>query len=99
MSPLAAGKLLETVGAVGLAYVGIRAAIMEIFVGRHAYPDSPNDGSPPLTDLQARLAIAHEFRRRQFGFWETIIVGAGTAMIAIGCAIYLCAVLVGENAH
>ena len=85
----AIGKLLETFGAVGIAYVGLRAARREIRVGRHLYHDSPRNESQTLTDLQTQLAKAHEFRRRQFGFKEALIVGAGTALVALGCATYL----------
>jgi hypothetical protein len=88
------GKGLETLGAVILAWIAFRAARMEIKVGRHLNDDSQL--SDELKDIQKRLQEARKFRQQQFGLRELLFVGAGTTLIAVGCALYLWA-LVGEG--
>jgi hypothetical protein len=91
MTYLVWGKTLETVGAIFLAYVGIRACVIEILVGQHLHGEVP-----PGTDLEklrVGLRTVLERRKAQFGFYEAIAVAVGTLMIAIGCGLYLAGLL------
>jgi hypothetical protein len=86
------GKMLETAGAFLLAYVGVRAGVLEILIGQHLQRRKET-GSPDLEALRAGLEDVLDRRKRQFGFYEAIAVGAGTLLIAIGCALYLVGLL------
>jgi hypothetical protein len=90
------GKFLETIGAIFLAYVAIRAGWMEFRIGRHLHVQKEasdnaiiKDRSTPLEQLQKRLDDARQFRQKQFGFKEVLIVGSGACLIAVGCGLYL----------
>jgi hypothetical protein len=96
MNLLAIGKLLETIGAVGLAYVGVRAAYLEISVGRHLHLGT---GAEALDELRDGLEKARQFRQHQFGPKEVAIVGAGTALVALGCGLYLYGMLTAVGGH
>jgi hypothetical protein len=82
------GKVLETLGAFFLAYVGAWIAVHQILTGHEleAYRDI-RDGD--LKKLGTALNAIFKFRRRQFGFFEAICVGIGTALVFLGCLVYL----------
>ena len=84
LGPHTIGKALETLGAFLLAYVGIRAAIIEIFIVHRLRNKNHNINSQ--TDIIARnLEEIDVARRKDFGPYEAGIV-------AVGCAIYLVAI-------
>lgn len=95
------GKILETIGAILVAYVAVRAGLYEIRIGRHfisrkrpGRPAQPagtaqTAGTDDLDVLVERLRQAYEHRRRQFGLIEAIAIGLGTLLIAVGCGLYL----------
>jgi hypothetical protein len=89
---LLSGKILETIGAFFIAYVGVRAAVLEVLVGRHLRAaDEVSDGD--VKKLGDSLKEILEHRRRQFGFYEAILVGAGTLFVFFGCGLYLVGLL------
>ena len=89
------GKILETVGAIFLAYVALRAAWIELLI---AHPlDQKGTNNPDLTKLNKGLNTVLELRKKQFGFYEAIWVGTGASLIAIGCGLYLLGLLVAEH--
>jgi hypothetical protein len=95
MNYLVYGKILETVGAVLLAYVGIRAGVLEVLIGQHLHPRK-GAGGADLEKLRAGLEDVLDRRRRQFGLYEAIAVGAGTLLIAVGCGVYLAGLLMEQ---
>jgi hypothetical protein len=82
------GKILETVGALLLAYVGVWIAVHEVLVGRFLR-DGLDAPSGDTEKFRERLREIFEFRRRQFGFREALCVAFGTVLIFVGCALYL----------
>jgi hypothetical protein len=88
---LVSGKILETIGACLVAYVGFRAAVLEVMIGRHFRGQSLDAGD--VDKLKKGLEAILEKRNRQFGLYEAMLVGSGTALVAIGCALYLAGVL------
>src|SRR3982074_79112 len=98
MTYLVWGKILETIGALFVAYVGIRACVIEVSIGRHLHRHVPVHRNVPadITDLERLrtvLSAVLERRERQFGLVEAILVGAGTLLIASGCVLYLIGLL------
>ena len=99
MTYLTSGKFLETFGAFLIAYVGIRAGIIEALIERPIYrrrgganePRTSADSS--VESLRAALEIVLARRRRLFGFYEAILVAAGTSLVAIGCLLYFIGLL------
>ena len=97
---LVLGKILETVGSILVALVGLQALILEIFVGRRLMPrriEFQRGAGMQHTDdvdrVGERLEQIYNFRRRQFGLREALAVGIGTLLIALGCALYLAGLL------
>ena len=91
LGPHTIGKALETLGAFLLAYVGIRAAIIEIFIVHRLRNKNHNIKSQ--TDIIARnLEEIDVARRKEFGPYEAGIVAVGSVLVAVGCAIYLVAI-------
>src|SRR5262245_11605387 len=90
------GKILETIGAIFLAYVALRAMMLEILI---ATPLGEEEGAanPDLDKLKEGLKKVLKRRKKQFGFYEAILVGAGASLIAIGCVSYLAGLLMGEH--
>jgi hypothetical protein len=89
------GKILETVGAIFLAYVALRAARLEILI---AHPlDQKGAANPDLDKLKEGLKTVLELRKKQFGFYEAILVGTGASLIALGCGLYLLGLLMGGH--
>jgi preprotein translocase subunit Sss1 len=92
MNQLVVGKALEVFGAISLSYVGVRAAIIELFIvaplrsGNHAPSSS-------MTSAAHRLEKAQEARRREFGPYEALIVAVGAVFVAVGCIWYLVALM------
>lgn len=82
------GKLLETFGSALLCYLGVRATLLEIFIGRHLRKKAMSDSSD-LSKLGERLRDLQKHRDKVFGPTEIYIVAAGTLLIAIGCLLYL----------
>ena len=65
MSYLISGKTLETVGAFLVAYVGVRAACLEIFIGRRLRNDAANN-----TDLEVlRQGLPGQFMITAKAIW------------------------------
>jgi len=91
MTYLVSGKVLEVVGAFFLAWVAIRACVIEISIGRHLHQDA--SATTDLERLREGLRRVLERRRRQFGLVEAILVSAGTSLIAVGCVLYLIGLL------
>jgi hypothetical protein len=87
------GKILETIGAILLAYVAVRAGVLEVLVGRHLRRTAEEEGGTDLERLRAGLKALLERRKAQFGLYEAIAVSAGTLLIAVGCALYLVGLL------
>lgn len=85
------GKVLETIGSILVAYVGVRAFIYEIMIGRH-YTIEPT-GTDDLEKVGTRLSHLYDIRRRQFGSIEATAVFFGTLLIAAGCGLYLAGLL------
>ena len=96
MSYLVWGKLLETIGAFLLAYVGVRAGVIEVLIGRHLRRSEAR--SADLEALRADLEDVLDRRQSQFGFYEALAVAAGTLLIALGCVLYLVGLLI-ERPH
>lgn len=95
MNPLLIGKIIETIGALFLAYVGIWIATHEILVGRHVHERASQIGHEgDVERFGTALGEIIEFRRRQFGLVEAICVGIGTILVAIGCIIYVIGLIV-----
>ena len=89
MNYLVGGKLLETIGALFIAYVAVRACALEMKSG---YQD---DGAVDETEnLRKGLRQVLDQRHRQFGFYEALLVGSGTMLVALGCVLYLVGVLI-----
>jgi len=82
------GKLLETIGAISLAYVGVKVACVEWFIDRHIHSKEPTT-NPDMEGIRTMLEEISERRRKQFGTTEALLVGVGTTLAAIGCAVYL----------
>jgi hypothetical protein len=89
MNALILGKILETIGAICLAWVGFRVGILEFWIGRHLLPSRSVNVADSLEELRLRLKEEQEFRRRQFGQSEAVMIAAGTGLIALGSLIYL----------
>ena len=81
------GKGLETIGALLLAYVAVRAAWIEIFIVQPLRGATKGGTISPLTE---RLEKIFEAKRREFGLYESIFVSIGTLLIFSGCLIYFC---------
>jgi hypothetical protein len=100
---LVSGKILETVGASFIAYVGARACALEVRIWRRirqhsidpeAFRHEAQDAvDRDLERLRKGLETIWEHRQRQFGFYESILVASGTVAIALGCALYLAGLL------
>lgn len=82
------GKLVETIGAGTLAYVGVKIALFQCFIGRHFHRKAPSE-CPDLETVRVMLAELTEFRRKQFGTQEALLVAIGTIFVTIGCLVYL----------
>jgi hypothetical protein len=91
------GKLLETVGAILLAYVGVRAAVLEVLIGRHLHQPTEQESGTDLENLRAGLRTLIGRRKAQFGFYEAIAVAVGTVLIAIGCGLYLYGLIADQH--
>lgn len=88
------GKLLETIGAFLIAYVGLRAAYIELFI---VAPIRRGTGLGNVAGLAGRLDELTEARRREFGPYEAMMVAFGTVCVAVGCAWYVVALLFGTG--
>jgi hypothetical protein len=56
------------------------------------------DGAPDETEtLRKGLRQVLERRHRQFGFYEALLVGSGTMLVALGCVLYLVGVLIESH--
>jgi hypothetical protein len=107
MTYLVSGKILETIGAVFVAYVAIRACVLEMIIGRHLRRRSMDiemlrrkaEGiiDRDVERLRDGLERILEQRHRQFGFYQALLVGSGTMFVAIGCALYLVGVVVESH--
>jgi hypothetical protein len=106
MNYLVGGKLLETIGAMFIAYVAVRACALEMKSGY--LPKRPSadletqrrkeDGAVNETEkLQKDLRQVLERWHRQFGFYEALLVGSGTMLVALGCVLYLVGVLIESH--
>jgi hypothetical protein len=96
------GKLLETLGAGLIAWVGMRAMYIAVWIEGPVRSISPEEGSvdiePPsisdaqkLSDVQKLLLEIqriNEKKNKLFGYYEAIYVGTGTLLIALGCLVY-----------
>jgi hypothetical protein len=98
MNYLVYGKILETAGAFLLAYVGIRAGVLEVLIGQHLH-HRKETGSVDLEELRAGLEDVLDRRKKQFGFYEAIAVSTGTLLIAIGCGLYLAGLVMEPAPH
>ena len=92
MTYLLWGKILETIGAALLAWVAIRAWVIEISIGRHLNQDA--SGGTDLESLRKGLKTVLERRKQQFGICEASLVALGTVSIAFGCGLYLVGLLI-----
>jgi hypothetical protein len=81
------GKSLETVGALLIAYVAVRAAFLELLVGRHLR--FGNASSDDIESFRKKLSDVLEHRRHLFTVYEATIVGVGTVLVFLGCLLYL----------
>lgn len=97
MTYLVYGKVLETFGAILVAYVVVRAAKIELSIGQLIKPHDGTIESNDLERLRKDLKTVLDRRNEQFGFYEAILSGIGTLLIAIGCALYLIGIL--REAH
>lgn len=94
MSLLLIGKAAEIVGSALIFWVAARACLIEVMViGPVGVSPAPASGHPTqqksdLDDVSERLDPVNERRRRQFGYWESILVAVGTLLILGGCIIY-----------
>lgn len=93
MNQLIFGKALETAGALFLAYVGVRAAAIELFIVGPIRSGKAGHGGV-FHDVAKRLEAVAEARRREFGPYEACIVALGTLCVALGCLWYLGALMV-----
>ena len=56
------------------------------------------DGAVDETEkLRKGLRQVLERRHRQFGFYEALLVGSGTMLVALGCVLYLVGVLIESH--
>jgi hypothetical protein len=96
MTYLVSGKILETIGAVFVAYVAIRAADnwTPSAAARWKAEGIIDRDVERLRDGLERIL---EQRHRQFGFYQALLVGSGTMFVAIGCALYLVGVVVESH--
>jgi hypothetical protein len=89
------GKILETIGALLIAWVGARAMYIEVRIAAPVRREPKGDSAldvPPKSDLEIveeRLDKINDIRNRLFGYWEAIYAGIGTVLIFFGCAFYL----------
>jgi hypothetical protein len=106
MNYLVGGKVLETIGALFIAYVAVRACALEMKSGYHLKRQSADlemqrrqdDGGVDETEkLRKGLRQVLEQRHRQFGFYEALLVGSGTMLVALGCVLYLVGVLIESH--
>jgi hypothetical protein len=106
MNYLVGGKLLETIGALFISYVAVRACALEMKSGYHLKRQSADletrrrqgDGAVDETEkLREGLRHVLEQRHRQFGFYEALMVGSGTMLVALGCVLYLVGVLIESH--
>ena len=84
------GKTLEFVGAVLLAVTVIRAAYLQLKIGRHlrttaSRPEVDNS----LEALQDQLRELLEQRKLQFGTGAAIMTAVGGVLFVLGSALYL----------
>jgi hypothetical protein len=104
MNYLVGGKLLETIGALFIAYVAVRACALEMKSGYHSKRQSAethrrqDDSAVDETEnLRKGLRQVLDQRHRQFGFYEALLVGSGTMLVALGCVLYLVGVLIESH--
>jgi hypothetical protein len=81
------GKLLETIGAVLLAYVAYRVARYQMFVLGPVQQDE--GGGSDLNRVGTGLSRIFGKQREKFGTKEALAVLLGTSLVALGCLIYL----------
>lgn len=101
MTLIILGKILETLGAALLAYVGGRAALIDLFIVRPIIHESiggdQQDTASATDRLVERLSGVANARRRQFGTTEVSIVALGSLLVAAGCAVYLIGLLIEDH--
>jgi hypothetical protein len=67
-------------------------------IGRSRNAASAGDGAVDETEkLREGLRQVLEQRHRQFGFYEALMVGSGTMLVALGCVLYLFGVLIESH--
>lgn len=87
MSYLIVGKFIETLGALLVGWVGMRACYIAVFIEG---PVRLHTQAKDQLDVTIKeLEEINELRHRLFGYWEAIFVGAGTLLIFAGCVVYL----------
>jgi hypothetical protein len=99
------GKFLETLGTLLLAWVGVRAMYIAVWIEGPVRSDPPDEElidieSQDVSDVQKLLKEIqrrNEIRHKLFGYYEAIYVGIGTILVAIGCVIYLIGILIAET--
>lgn len=84
------GKLLETIGGGLLAYTVIRAAYIEMRLGKKM-PSAQNVDDTDLDFIRQVLRRRFEQLKMQFGFWEALISAIGAAAFVAGSLISLLA--------
>jgi hypothetical protein len=95
MNYLICGKVVELIGTVLLAYVGLNVSVAEVRIMRHLHRNPNLDEIGGTRDNSATGNVKEgmkklmALRKARFGLTEAIAVGAGTVLIAFGCLIYL----------
>lgn len=95
-----AGKIIETIGAAFLAWVGIKVAYLEWFIGRHLIKG--NEGkksSSSVAAMRESLEKAKDSHRKNFGPTEALCVGCGAVFILLGCVIYIVGISLEIKEH
>lgn len=82
------GKILEALGAALVAWVAVQACYIEVRISEPVHIDDINKDDD-LDVARGKIDKINERRRRQFGYWESISVAVGTALIFGGCVFYL----------
>jgi hypothetical protein len=83
----------------------VRACALEMKSGYHLKrqpadleTQRQDDGAVDETEkLRKGVRQVLERRHRQFGFYEALLVGSGTMLVALGCVLYLVGVLIESH--
>lgn len=87
------GKVLEFVGAVLMAGTVLRAAHLQLTIGRHLETTSSQPPHDTLDTLRAQLVALLEQRKLQFGSAAALITALGAALFVVGSGLYLMGLL------